>query len=146
MKKIIELSFLKGKEGWGLLALRLGLGIVFVYAGWSKFQSVGTVGFFTSIGIPLPNVAAPLIAGIELIGGMFLILGIFTRIAALLLSGVMAVAILVVHGPLIMKLIVENGDLLGDLKQFGLLGGTLALVLNGAGPFSCDSMLLRGKK
>ncbi len=82
-----------------LLVLRLGLGVVMLAHGLQKFgQGIDSVvGFFGSVGIPLPAIAAPMVAGLETIGGIALILGVLTRIAAALLAVSCTVAMFTVH-------------------------------------------------
>lgn len=84
----------------GLLLIRIGVGIAFITHGLPKLQNLTrTSGFFGSLGVPLPEVAALLVGIIETFGGLALILGIFTRASALLLSAVMIGAISLVHFP-----------------------------------------------
>lgn len=79
---------------YGLLVLRVVVGAIFLYSGWTKFQGgiEGTAKFFGDAGIPWANVMAPLVAGIEVVGGLMLILGIYTCVAAALLTIIMLVA------------------------------------------------------
>jgi len=76
----------------GLLIIRLALAAVFIAHGWSKLQNLeGTVGFFESLG--LAAFFAYLVSAIELVGGIAMLLGIFTDWAGLLLAIVMLGAI-----------------------------------------------------
>ncbi|KQR04486.1 DoxX family protein [Deinococcus sp. Leaf326] len=116
----------------GLLFLRLATGVIFVMHGYQKFfmnTVAGTTQFFASIGVPLPGVAAPLIAGIELIGGLLLILGLFPRVVGALLAVNMLVAILLVH--------VAGGFFNPNGIEFPLLllAASAALALTGAGRY-----------
>ncbi|MGA7842825.1 MAG: DoxX family protein, partial [Candidatus Acidiferrales bacterium] len=81
-----------------LLLLRLALGIILVYHGYPKLftHTHETMQGFEHMGFPAYFVY---IAGvIEFFGGCLLILGLFTRIAGLLVAGEMAVALVKVHG------------------------------------------------
>jgi len=123
--------------GWGVLPLRLVLGLVFVAHGAQKlfgFGLAGTAGFLGSLGIPLPAVAAAGLITVELLGGVALILGAWTRIVAALLAADMLVAILTVH--------LRGGFFVPDGVEFvlTLLGGCLTLVGLGAGPCSVDGV------
>ena len=123
--------------GWGVLPLRLVLGLVFVAHGAQKlfgFGLAGTAGFLGSLGIPLPAVAAAGLIAVELLGGVALILGAWTRIVAALLAADMLVAILTVH--------LRGGFFVPDGVEFvlTLLGGCLTLVGLGAGPCSVDGV------
>ncbi|AFD24382.1 DoxX family protein [Deinococcus gobiensis I-0] len=100
--------------------------------GYQKFflnTVAGTAQFFAGIGVPLPGVAAPLIAGIELIGGLLLILGLFPRVVGALLAVNMLVAILLVH--------VSGGFFNPNGVEFPLLllAASATLALTGAGRY-----------
>ena len=70
-------------QSWGASVLRIHFGIILLAHGWLKvfvFTITGTVGYFASLG--LPSIAAYLIIIGEIVGGIVLILGIQTRLAA----------------------------------------------------------------
>jgi len=72
---------------WGLVPLRLIVGIVFIAHGWLKFSSFGVEGttkFMGRLGVPVPGVIAVYVIVLEMIGGLALILGGFTRFFAAL--------------------------------------------------------------
>ena len=78
-----------------ILFLRLMAGGVFFWEGTLKFVYVNQgLGRFTKLGFPMPELMANFIATTEIIGGLFLLFGIFTRITALWFIVEMAVAIL----------------------------------------------------
>ena len=82
-------------SGWTPVFLRVVIGVVFAYSGWMKFQDMaGTIGFFGQAGIPAATFFAYLVAIIELVGGIALIAGLWTRVAAKLTGIVMLVATL----------------------------------------------------
>ncbi|SDI00646.1 Uncharacterized membrane protein YphA, DoxX/SURF4 family [Alteribacillus persepolensis] len=78
------------KQEIGTVLLRVVLGLIFLVHGWDKFQGgIGnTAGFFDSIGVP--GFMAYIVAVIELIGGIAMILGIGTKLAAILFAIIMA--------------------------------------------------------
>ena len=124
----------------GLLLARIALGLVFVMHGWQKlfvFGHAGVTGFMTSLGIPFPAVSAVLVTAVELAGGLALLAGAFTRVAAFLIAGNMAVAIVTAH--------LANGFFLPSGYEFALtlmlVSG--ALMLTGAGAYSVDARLSR---
>lgn len=127
----------------GLLVLRVVVGAVFAAHGAQKifeFTLPGTIGSFAGMGIPLPEIAAPVVAFVELIGGIMLILGFFTRPAGILLAIDMAVALVAVHLPAGLWV----GD--GGYEFVAVLGvAALALAFTGAGRFSLDGAVLRGR-
>jgi putative oxidoreductase len=117
-------------SAWGLLLLRLAVGAVFVMHGGQKIFVMGyrgVAGFLGPMGFPLPTVAAIVLMAVEFLGGLALILGIFTRYAAALLAADMLVAMLAVH--------LKNGFFLprGFEYTLVLLAANLALLLSGPG-------------
>ena len=118
----------------GLLALRIALGIVFFSHGYPKLvHSAAMQGFFVQHG--LPGYFVYVAAVLECFGGALLVLGLFTRPAALLLACEMAVAIWKVkstHG----YLAVHEYEL-----ELTLLVACFALATVGAGRLSVDQPL-----
>jgi putative oxidoreductase len=122
--------------GWAPVPLRAGLGLVFLMHGGQKlFVSgiSGTAGFMESVGMPLPAVSAVVATLLELVGGLAILLGVGTRVAAFLLAAEMLVAMLVVHA--------RSGFFLPNGVEFvlTLIGGTVALARLGPGPLSVEA-------
>lgn len=113
------------------------MGVIVLPHGWQKL-SVGPANFgeraLVSLGVPLPVFMAYVVTFVELIGGLLLIIGLFSRLAALLLTIDLVVAFLFVHLP--------QG--FGEATQFdlSLIAGFLAILLAGPGRFSLDYRLL----
>ena len=82
-------------------ALRLGVGSTFAFAGLEKVVRgpAFVVPYFSSLGIPWPDVTGPLIGAFELVGGLALILGILARVIAAAFVAEMVVAVLVARLP-----------------------------------------------
>jgi putative oxidoreductase len=77
------------------LVARLTVGGVFLWSGWGKLSDLPiVVENFIGWGIPFPKMLAPFVSGVEFIGGILLLLGLFTRIAAVPLAIVMIIAII----------------------------------------------------
>ncbi len=77
-----------------LILVRLAVGGVFVVAGLLKLMYANQgPGRFTKLGIPAPEIMAYVVSGVEVIGGLLLIVGLQTRLAAIPLAIVMLVAI-----------------------------------------------------
>lgn len=125
-----------------LFVVRLALGVIFAAHGWQKLALDGleaTTAGFEGMGIPLPQVSAPVVALAELLGGGLLILGLFTTVVGLLLAVEMAVAAVVVHLP--GGLFIADG---GWELVAALGAGALALAVVGPGSIALDPVL-RGK-
>jgi putative oxidoreductase len=113
----------------GLLILRIGVGAIFIMAGWMKVSNLhNTVAMFGSMGIGA--FWAYLASFAELIGGIAVLLGIFARIGAILLTITMAVAVYMVHAD--MNMVMLPGI---------LLFANLSLVFGGAGKYSLASKM-----
>lgn len=123
----------------GPLFIRIGVGLVFAVHGWQKFDGgvSNFAGFLQSLNVPLPEVVAWLMTIAEGVGGVLLILGLFTRFVTLPLIVVMVGAILLVK--------VDVGFIVGNAPggelDTALLAGLLGLLFIGPGRFSLDSML-----
>ena len=123
-----------------LLILRLALGAVFIAHGGQKLFVYGLEGVtdsFGKMGVPAASVMGPVVAFVELLGGVAIVLGLLARLAALGIACVMIGAIALVHLP--------NGFFLPQGIEFTLvlLASALALVLTGAGRYSIDAIMGR---
>ena len=127
----------------GLLVLRVVAGLVFAAHGAQKvfqFTIPGTIGSFAEMGVPFAEIAGPVVAFVELVGGVLLALGLFARPAGILLAIDMLVALILVHLPA--GLWVADGG----YEFVAVLGAAaLALAFTGAGRFSLDGAFLRGR-
>jgi putative oxidoreductase len=122
------------------LVLRVVLGGLFIWHGIDKFDAgISMVEeMFTMWGVPAPGLAAPLVAVVEIVGGIALVLGLATRVAAMLLSVVMIGALIYVKQDLG---IISAGPMPGAELDLALLAGLVALVVLGPGRFSLDDRL-----
>jgi putative oxidoreductase len=127
----------------GLALLRIVVGTIFIAHGAQKlfvFGLAGVSGAFGQMGIPLPGVTGPLVAVLEFAGGIALVFGLLTRLTAFGLGINMLGAMALVHW--------KGGFFLPSGIEFTLMlfGASAALVLTGAGAFSLDHALSRGRK
>jgi len=125
---------------WGMLPLRVVVGLVFVMHGGQKlfvWGLSGTTGGMTQMGIPLPGLAAVVVTFVEILGGLAIITGLFTRWAGALLAIDMTVAIL--------KVRLGAGFIGGYELELTLLGAALTLAAVGPGGVSVDRLLHRGE-
>jgi putative oxidoreductase len=118
-----------------ILIGRLLLSSLFLFAGFGKLTDIaGTAGWFGSIGLPLPTVVAVLVGLLELGGGLAILLGFKTRIAALALAAFTVAASLIAHTNF-----ADQVQLLMFLKNISITGGLLVLASFGPGPLSIDA-------
>ena len=129
--------FVSKLDWFPALLTRLSLGYVFIRSGWMKFINLhNTSVFFSRLGIPLPGLNAPLVAGTEFLCGIMILLGLFTRIASLPLIFILIIAI-----------ITAKFRAVQDLSQFFCMFEYLFIVLflwlvvKGAGALSIDRLI-----
>ena len=126
-------------QGFGLVVLRVIVGIVFLAHGLQKVLQFGVGGFAGNLegqGVPLPLFFAVVVTLVEVVGGVALILGFLTRLVAVPLAIDMLVAMLMVHLP--------NGFFMmnnGIGLTLILLAASVALALSGSGELSLDKVL-----
>ena len=144
MSKFIQI-LLSTRAGYGLTLLRIFVGIIFAAHGSQKLFGwfgggglAGTAQWMESIGLAPGTLMALLSGGTEFFGGLALIVGLLARPAALGLSFTLLVAIFSVH--------IHNGLFMannGYEFALALLGGTLAVLIEGAGKLSFDRAIAR---
>ena len=122
---------------WGMLPVRIAVGLVFLMHGGQKlfvFGLEGTADIMGKLGLPLPLVCAAIVITVELLGGLAILLGVFARLAGALLAFEMVVAILVarLHGGFFAPY--------GYEFEFTLLAACLNFALNGPGRMSLEEL------
>jgi putative oxidoreductase len=123
-------------ESVALLAARLTVGVLFVSTGWGKVHNLGKViEYFGELHIPMPAFNALLASYTELLGGMLLVVGLASRLAALPLMVTMTVALITAKADEIHGL----PDLFGEIEwtYFALL---FVIVVFGPGKISLDTI------
>ena len=114
---------------YGSLPIRIVAGITFIAHGLPKFENIaGTQGFFGSIGLP-PELALP-VGLLEVIGGIFLLVGVVTRISAALFIIDMIGAIVLVRLP--------DGFVDGYELESLLIAISVSLLITGPGRISVE--------
>jgi putative oxidoreductase len=117
-----------------ILVGRVLLSILFILSGFAKLTAIsGTAGWFGSIGLPLPTVTAVVVGLVELLGGLAILVGFKTRIAAILLAVFTLAATAIAHLDF-----ADQMQVLMLQKNLGLVGGFLLLAAVGAGSISID--------
>ena len=112
---------------------RVLISLIFVMSGFNKLTSfAGTQAYMESSGVP--GMLLPVVIAVEILGGLAIILGWHTRLAAFLLAGFSLLSGILFHA--------NFGDqmqMIMFLKNMALAGGFLMIVSLGAGPFSIDN-------
>jgi putative oxidoreductase len=136
----MQLRFLEKLWPLALLLLRCGLALVFVYHGYPKLfgKTAVFVSAFERLG--LPGYSVYIAGAVEAFGGLMLALGLYTRVAALLL--------LLDMGAAMWKYNFNEGIYAVREYELPLVLGlaALAVATTGAGPFSLDHLIYRGNK
>jgi putative oxidoreductase len=126
------------------VVIRALVGGVFLLEGIKKFLFVEQwgAGRFARIGIPAPHTMAPFVGAVEIVGGLLLIVGLLTRLAAAPLIVNISVAIWSTKVPILLK----SGFWPMEAEartDYSMLLGLIFLLIVGAGPWSLDARLTR---
>ncbi|CAN5584376.1 DoxX family protein [soil metagenome] len=133
MKKLLSTKYSAGAVSAALLILRLAMGILMMNHGFDKLMHFGAKHnhFMNFLGIG-SSLSYSLVIFAEFFCSLFLILGLFTRLATIPLIIVMAIALFKAH----------NGLVFGNGEVVTLyLAGFVAILLVGPGKVSIDSMV-----
>ncbi|HEY3836601.1 MAG TPA: DoxX family protein [Bryobacteraceae bacterium] len=126
-----------------LLAVRLYWGWQFAQTGWGKLGDIGKViNFFTSLGIPAPAFNAWFVSGLELAGGILLVLGLGSRLIAAPLVIDMIVAYVTADREALGQ-IFSDPDKFYAAAPYTFLFASLIVLIFGPGKFSVDAILGR---
>jgi putative oxidoreductase len=126
-----------------LLVLRLVWGWQFLTTGLGKLQNHTRVTeFFTSLGIPMPGLNAWFVGGLEMVGGALLLVGLFSRPIALLLTGNMFVAYFTADRPALLG-VFHDLDAFLKADPFWFLFVAVVVLTLGPGALSLDALLAR---
>ena len=118
--------------------IRLMVGAIFLSEGIQKFlfpDALG-VGRFIKIGIIYPEILAPFVGGVEIVAGALLLVGMFTRIAAVMLFITISVAIITTKFPMLQSSFWKFAH--ESRTDFSMFIGTLFLIVKGGGYWSFD--------
>ncbi len=122
----------------GPLIMRIVVGYTFMLAGWGKLNNLPQmIENFTEWGIIFPKIMTPFVSGVEFVGGILLMVGLFTRIPAAMLAFTMLVAIRVAKWDSVDSL----QSLLG-FEEATYFAAFLWLAIAGPGAASLDRLLL----
>ncbi|MCB1382600.1 MAG: DoxX family protein [Notoacmeibacter sp.] len=119
-----------------LLAGRVLMAFIFIMAGWSKLAGgiEGTAGYIASVGLPAATALAWLAGIFELVAGLFILAGFFTRYTAWALAAFCLFTGFVFHFQP-----AEQMQFIMFMKNVAMAGGFLFLTVTGAGSISADA-------
>ena len=118
-----------------ILVGRILLSAMFILAGFGKLTAISaTAGWFGSIGLPVPTVTAVVVGLVELVGGLAILVGYQTRIAAIVIALFTLGATAIAHLDF-----ADQMQVLMLQKNLAITGGLLILAAVGAGALSIDA-------
>jgi putative oxidoreductase len=124
-----------------LLLVRLYWGWQLAQSGWGKLHHLGNVTeFFASLGLPMPALTAVLIACVEFFGGIFLALGLFSRITGFVLTINLTMAYVIGDREALLSFF-SDPDKFVAAAPFAFLVVALIVLIFGAGRISLDTAL-----
>jgi len=133
MFRFIDSVAARGEALWLLLG-RIFLGVLFAPSGYGKLTSpAGMTAMLTAKGAPAPELLAYAAGAVEMLGGLAIIVGFKTRLAALIMIGFTIVATLLAHPSWI-----DPSQRIQFYKNLAIMGGFLFVFVRGAGPISLD--------
>lgn len=126
------------------LLIRLMVGIVFLSEGIQKFlfPAIRGAGRFEKIGLPEPEILGTFVGSFEVLSGLFILLGLFTRLAAIPSLIIMLVAIYTTK----IDILLNQGlwEMLHAARtDWSMLLGSIFLIIKGGGFASADNLLTR---
>lgn len=124
-----------------ILIARLALSVLFVWSGVMKLLGYAAfAGYLQAKGVPFVQVAAAVATGIEVLGGIFLIVGFLTRPLALVMAlYTIATAVLGHDFWNVVDPALQHDMVIHFWKNVGIAGGFLLLFVTGAGGASIDA-------
>jgi len=126
-----------------LLFVRLYWGIQLIQSGWGKLTHLDKVTeYFTSLNLPMPHQMAFFISCVELFGGIFLALGLLSRVASLVLTINLIMAYVIGDREALLS-IFSDPDKFAAAAPYVFLVAALIILLAGPGIFSIDALVDR---
>jgi putative oxidoreductase len=126
---------MEGSNRYLPLLGRVLIGAPFILSGLSKLAAhKGTVGYISSVGLPLPELGWLIAIVVELAGGILLVSGYRARLVALVLALFALATAIFFH-----RNFADQNQMIHFLKNIMLAGGLLQILYFGAGPMSIDA-------
>ena len=133
-------SLLNSDNSKTTILIRLMIGVVFLSEGVQKFLFPGELGAgrFAKIGLPSPEFLGSFVGSFEIICGILILIGLFTRFASIPILVIMLVAIAVTKS----EVLVQKGFwemMHGSRTDWAMLLGSIFLIIKGGGRWSLDN-------
>ena len=126
-------------ENVALLVGRVLMCVLFIHGGWGKLLAAGaTQALFAKLGLPVPVLAWLVAVIVELIGGLAILLGLYARIAGIVLAVWCVATALVAHTNF-----ADRNMEIHFWKNMAMAGGFLYVFVFGAGIYSLDRLRTR---
>jgi putative oxidoreductase len=130
----IMFKALENAYEFAALPLRIGLAALFLTTGILQvMDTAATTEFMASIGLPSPMVFAIIVMVSQLVGGVFLLLGLLTRLTAIWLALVMTALTIMTY-----CIHFEAANIMPIAMQSAIIGANICLILSGPGRLSLD--------
>ena len=124
-----------------LLLVRLYWGWQLAQSGWGKLHHLSSVGeYFATLGLPMPAQTAVFIACVEFFGGIFLALGLASRMTGLVLTVNLTMAYLIGDREALLSFF-SDPDKFTAAAPFAFLVVALVVLIFGAGRISADTAI-----
>lgn len=122
---------------WATLIGRVAMSAIFIMFGFTKITGfAGTAGYIASVGLPMPEVLTVLAIVFEFGGGLMLLLGWKTKIAAKMLAVFTILAAAFFH-----MNFADQTQLVMFMKNIAIVGGLLYMMAYGGGAYSLDEKM-----
>lgn len=116
------------------LPLRIGLAALFITSGvLNLMDTAATTEYMASIGLPAPMAFAIIVMVSQLVGGLFILLGLLTRLSAIWMTLVLLLVGIMAYG-----VNYQTSKLLSMMTHIAWIGATLCLMMSGPGKLSLD--------
>jgi putative oxidoreductase len=123
---------------------RILMSAIFIFAGIGKIASFSmTTGYAASAHVPMPSVAIAVAIAVEVLGGLAILVGFQTRIAAWIVFLYMIPISFFFHNFWALEGAARMNNQIHFMKNVAIMGGLLILAANGPGGASVDASLAR---
>ncbi|KVM47467.1 hypothetical protein WJ58_28195 [Burkholderia ubonensis] len=130
---------LESKKDGLLFAARVLMMVLFILFGWQKLTGFsGTVAYMASTGAPSPELSAVIAVAVELVGGLLIAIGFYTRPLALLFAAYTVATAFIGHRYWAAHGVDQYIAMINFYKNVSIVGGLLLLALTGPGKYSLD--------